>query len=316
MTLPYRLGYVPADTEPGPQTLALVRYDNTQATDARIVNVPLSLLSAPYAEHWVSDLPVEHGHADGFSYAHNSRVLLAQVRIDESELHDLATSARKLYLRIGAFLQAHGYPHCLRTWNYFHDIHRGEGDRERYRQFVAGRYEALVSPQFERQLPAATAIGAHHPGLLVYFLAAREPGTQIENPRQTSAFRYPSEYGPRSPSFSRATLMQADGSAQLLVSGTASIVGHATRHIGDAAAQLDEIVQNLRALLEQARAQSQLSGQWHAQALKLYVRDPAQALGLEARLRAALGDDVPLICLHGDICRRDLLVEIEGIYAL
>lgn len=314
MSLPYRVAYVPADTAPGPQTLALVRYGNARCSDARVIDVPLAPLSAPLSEHWTSELPVQQGRSDGFTYTHNGRVLLAQAWLDESALGDMAGAARMLYRQLGALLEAQGYPHCLRTWNYFGDIHRGSGDQERYRQFVAGRYDALAAPQFERSLPAATAIGTHAPGLLVYVLAAREPGVQIENPRQTSAFRYPAEYGPRSPSFSRATLLRASGEAQLLVSGTASIVGHATQHAGDAGAQLDEIAHNLRALLAQASSPAG-AAHWRAQALKLYVRDRAQAKVLTERLHATFGNDLPMLCLEGDVCRHDLLVEIEGIYS-
>lgn len=285
--------------------------------DPRLVRVGLDLASAPAtAEHWRAARAVTHGRDGDFGWSGNDDILFAQLRVDESALADMERAAFDAYARIGAFLQQRGYPHLLRIWNYFHDIHRGAGDTERYRQFVAGRYRALATqPGFEQHLPAATAIGTREPGMLIYFIASKAPGAQIENPRQVSAFEYPAQYGPRSPSFSRATLADAGSEAYLLVSGTASIVGHASQHAGDAKAQLVEIARNLKAL--QLRAQRQRGGttEWVPALLKLYLRDPAQLPQLRECLREQFGD-APLLCLEGDICRSDLLVEIEAVYRL
>ena len=75
---------------------------------------------------------------------------------------------------------------------------------------------------------------------------------QIENPRQLSASLYPPRYGLRSPMFARAALVPNGRGAQLLVSGTASIVGHESLHIGDPERQLEETARNFEALVETA----------------------------------------------------------------
>src|SRR3546814_7777072 len=138
-------------------------------------------------------------------------------------------------------------------WSFLAQINVGAEDHERYRQVSAGRNRArALRPDFERALPAATAIGMLEPGLVIYFLAGKQPGLPIENPRQVSAFRYPRQYGPKSPSFSRATLIGDGANARLLVSGTASVVGHESLHAGDLTAQLDETMANLDAVLASA----------------------------------------------------------------
>ena len=86
--------------------------------------------------------------------------------------------------------------------------------------------------------------------LQVYWLAARVAGTPLENPRQVAAYRYPRQYGPQSPTFARAMLPPAGSDMPLLLSGTASVVGHETRHPGDVLAQLDETFANLDSLLD------------------------------------------------------------------
>lgn len=286
------------------------------STDPRQVNVALPQIgAAPVAEVWRSRLPVHHGWADGLGYAHNGEVLFGHLRMDESELDELGRATTRAYRRIDLLLRSLGYPCWLRMWNFVSHINRGEGDAERYRQFSQGRHNAFaLKPGFESRLPAATAIGTRDSGMTVYFLAARDPAEQVENPRQVSAFRYPTAYGPTGPSFSRATLKHWVDGIHLFVSGTASVVGHRSLHPGDALAQLDETSRNLDALLRQAAVLQPAAEPFRASTLKIFVRPQQHLPSLLARARQLLGPQVPLLCLAGDICRRDLLIEIEGVF--
>jgi chorismate lyase/3-hydroxybenzoate synthase len=101
----------------------------------------------------------------------------------------------------------------------------------------------------------------------------------------------------------------------LFVSGTASIVGHASAHPGDAVAQLDETLANLEALLDRARAAGHEGAARlrSGSLLKVYVRAGVDAAAVERRLRECLGSDLGLLILEADICRSDLLVEIEAV---
>jgi chorismate lyase/3-hydroxybenzoate synthase len=266
-------------------------------------------------ELWTSDRPVDFDRdSGGIGFSHNGEFLFGHLYLLEVEMESLAAAGFQAYARITAFLEQAGYPRLLRCWNFLHDINRGAQDQERYRQFCLGRYQALSSvPGFERQLPAATAIGMHEPGLLVYFLAGKAAGVQVENPRQVPAFQYPRVYGPRSPSFSRATFAQFGDAPHLLVSGTASVVGHATLHPGDTLAQLDETLANLDALLHHGAATHLAGRRWEPAALRLFLRDAADAPAVRARLEH-VQPGTPVVMLEGDICRRDLQLEVEGLY--
>ena len=149
--------------------------------------------------------------------------------------------------------------------------------------------------------------------LRVNWIAARQRGATLENPRQISAWRYPRQYGPSAPTFARA--MRAPSTpAQLFVSGTAAIVGHASHHRDDFAAQLDETLTNFRCLLEAAGfAPARCFGP--DSVLRVYVRRDADAARAAELLRARLPENTPLLVLRGDICRRELLVEIDGVQA-
>jgi len=177
---------------------------------------------------------------------------------------------------------------------------------------VLGRARALEHDALA-QYPAATAIGRRDgsPVLQVYWLAAREAGLALENPRQVSAWRYPREYGPVAPGFSRAMLAPGFG---LMISGTASVVGHASRHEGDADRQLDECLLNLERVLQRgAEAEPALDARFGpGSTLKLYVREPAEAARLGRSLAERLPAGTPLMVLAGDVCRSELLVEIEA----
>ena len=50
--------------------------------------------------------------------------------------------------------------------------------------------------------------------------------------------------------------------------------------------------------------------------LKVYIHDPIYFPAIKTRLEIYLqGANVPVLYLQGDVCRADLMVEMEGIYA-
>jgi len=296
--------------------LTLIRFEErTPAqSDPRAVTVALAELGGTRtAKIWRSTRPVQIGVRAGIRHASDGEALFLHLRLDEYALDALQPLTAIAYRRLSAVAGALGYPHFLRIWHYFPRINQEYQGVERYRAFCAGRYQALEAEltAFETQLPAASAIGTDSPGLQLYALAAKEPGVQIENPRQVSAFHYPPQYGRRSPSFSRAVLKNwGEGHEHLYISGTASIVGHASQH-GDLLPQLAETLANLEALLAEAdrRAMTPLE----LTLLKIYVRPNLDPAPLRDRIVRTFGANVPLLFLRADICRQELLLEIEGL---
>lgn len=262
--------------------------------------------NAGLIECWRATGPVTQGQSGPIRYASDARHLFAACELDEREHGGVRATAQAIYEQLSRFQRHSPFPHLLRVWNYMDAINGGEGDEERYRQFCVGRLLGLGDAT-ESSFPAASALGHQHTThrLQVYWLASRAPGKHIENPRQVSAYRYPRSHGPVSPSFARATLSQ-DGT--LLISGTASIVGHLSQHAGDPLAQLDEIIRNLATLSATLEAKTQPE----ACLFKIYVRDPAQVDAIAQRMRAAF-PRCPMLVLAADICRKELLLEIEAI---
>lgn len=239
----------------------------------------------------------------------------------------LERATEAAYRLLFDLLDALDMPHPLRIWNTVPAINVEQYGTERYRQFNAGRQHAFEACRrtLTGSVPAACALGSvgaldarGMPGepLTVYFLASRTSAEAIENPRQVSAFHYPAQYGKRAPTFARAAAWPGAASTPVLfVSGTASIVGHRTMHHGDVLAQTRETLANLGAVLDQAARQGHGPFALADLTFKVYVRDGDDAAMLAAidhLLREAVGPHVRPLYLHADVCRSDLLIEIEA----
>ena len=151
----------------------------------------------------------------------------------------------------------------------------------------------------------------------VIALCSRTPAIALENPRQTPAWQYPREFGPVSPGFSRGALLDADSDTpRLLASGTASIIGHVSQHVGDTAAQLVESLANLEALLAEGSARSgRIFSFAGCEALRVYLRDPVDLSLAQAAIVSSGLPGARVVYLQGDVCRRELAVELEGVFA-
>jgi chorismate lyase / 3-hydroxybenzoate synthase len=220
------------------------------------------------------------------------------------------------YQEVFGVLKETEHPHLIRIWNYLPEINREAGGDERYRLFNSARQLAFRNSGQATvgTVPAASALGspAGSP-ISIYFLAARQPPKMIENPRQTSAYHYPPKFGRHSPIFSRACMLRKSAGTSLFVSGTASIVGHETVHQGDVAAQTRETMANINALLDEANRVAGLA-RYSLDELKfkVYVRQPSDLGAIEEALWGSLRSSSPIVYLQADVCREDLLVEIEA----
>jgi chorismate lyase / 3-hydroxybenzoate synthase len=257
---------------------------------------------------------------------------------------------RRAYDALFACVAAEGFPYLARIWNFIPDIIGEQAGEERYRLFNVARQAAFAAAgrTVTGDVPAATGIGldadpdrrarvdvhtdcgedarlhaskdlaagsaaevAPH-RLQIYFIASRIRPIPIENPRQVSAFHYPSQYGRKSPTFARAVVLPVEPVPVLLISGTASIVGHETVHPGDVAAQTRETLANLSALVAAANQRiGKAAFSLDRLAYRVYIRRPSDFAAVRAVLETPLGA-APRHEVRADICRPDLLVEIEA----
>lgn len=293
---------------PGPADLPLLAVDMTLPPGEEAV-----------CEIWRSVEPLTSGRHGAIRYRQSETLMFGCVSLDEITPADarapLQATTGAAYQSIFALLEARGYRSVLRFWNYFPAINRESHGMERYRQFNIGRQDAFLAHgrSVIGNVPPACALGSAGGGLGIAFLAARANVINIENPRQVSAYHYPSEYGPRSPTFSRAGLVKLGGRDMLFISGTASIVGHQTLHDGDVAAQTRECLHNIAAVVVEAKRQAPGANfRLDALAYKVYVRRIEDLPAVRREMAQFIGGPVPAIFLQADVCRSGLLVEIEA----
>lgn len=270
-------------------------------------------------EIWTSAAPVQVETNGSIRSAHNAQILFGRVEIPDEPDTNYDGLIFDEYCRIFDHLDALGYPKLLRIWHYIPDIHLDEGSLERYKRFSLGRHEAFIAKgrAISTDAPAASAVGKRPGNTIVCFLAAPRPGVPVENPRQVSAYSYPAQYGPRGPTFSRGLFATWDRMAQLYVSGTAAIRGHQSQHAGNADAQAAETILNLRSVMARAQEQGLVDVRRTGDMqFKVYLREPQYRAIAEAGLREAFGAAPSIIYLQADICRRELLLEIEAVCAI
>lgn len=337
-------GDLQRESETGSRADAAARMLADVVPDLPVAPVPMALLGAGIApddavcEIWqchAHDLRSERRGALHYRYSETAGLVFGSIVVHEtSESHEspdggtpLERATHDAYRTLFDVLDSLGMPHPLRIWNTVPAINAVQFGIERYRQFNIGRQRAFDACRrtLTGGVPAACALGSVVPvagdaspaaPLAIHFLASRTPADPIENPRQVSAYHYPAEYGPRAPTFARAAAWP-DGEAApvLFVSGTASIVGHRTVHHGDVVAQTRETVANLAAVLEQAARQGHGPFSLADLSYRVYVRDagdPDALAAIERVLRETAGPGVRPLVVHADVCRDDLLVEIEA----
>ncbi len=270
--------------------------------------------SQPLLEIWTVGDHVRSGRSGNIHWARTADFLFGCYRQPPHE--SLESVTYQAYQEVFSLLQSEAVPNLLRVWNYFAAINADEADGvERYKHFCIGRHDAFA--RFDRlqseDIPAASAVGSHGGQFVLYFIAATQPGTAVENDRQVSAYDYPPQYGPRSPLFSRATQISWLKDPQLFISGTASIVGHASTCLGDVAQQTSETLKNISRVLGQAFPEQSHESFSQLRSLKVYIRHAGDFPLIRPIIEDSIGKAIPCLYLLADICRSELLLEIEAI---
>lgn len=224
------------------------------------------------------------------------------------------------------------FDQIIRTWLYLGGIVDDDGPDQRYKELNRARTDFFDNIQFLQNrlpdgacgpiFPASTGIGTEGREIIMSAIALATDRTDIlavplENPRQTAAYDYATRYSPKSPKFSRAMALSCGSYATIFVSGTASITNSETRHIGDAAKQTHETLDNIAALIsEENLCRHGLPGLGSdldsLGLVRVYIKRQEDYAKTRAACEARLGE-LPTIYAIADVCRPDLLVEIEAI---
>src|SRR5665213_4336679 len=256
-------------------------------------------------------------------------ICLADVRdLPADQFH---RQTAEIYRRIERELQSRTACHPVRVWNHLPDIHAPSGDgADRYMAFNAGRYQAYSewlggAGAFDRTVPTASAVGHDGADLVIHALGSRTPGIAVANPRQIAPHRYSKRFGPKPPCFARATVLPASPQTprRIFVGGTASIRGEESIYVGDLARQTQETFDNLAHLIRAAATGSKACNglapadaiQWLGKFrnLRIYYVREADRARIEPMASRTFAPGCAIEYVRANLCRAELLVEIEGL---
>jgi enamine deaminase RidA (YjgF/YER057c/UK114 family) len=220
---------------------------------------------------------------------------------------------RRLIQRAANLLEAQeaSYRDVLRTWFYLSDILTWYPEFNRARTDIYEKFGVLPGQDYgSLRLPASTGIRGEVPGGAVAamdLMAVAGPAKsrplvrQLSNPVQQEAFRYGS-------AFSRAALIRQPDLSMIQVSGTAAIDEQGrSLYPGDVRGQIDCTFDKIATLIGEEGASLQ-----DIAAACVFVKRPEDALVYE-ELAAARGlTNLPAVVIVADICREELLFEIDA----
>lgn len=290
--------------------------ENRPANGPVLIQSGLKLLPGQPAleEIWLSKEKVSRGVENDIIWSADDNFLFAAHYIEESDQLNLEEATWICYRKLLSLVGKFDFPSLVRMWNYVPRINEIEDDLERYKSFTVGRFRAFEEAGIDdNDYSSACAVGSDGVKGVVYLLASRHSRVNFENPNQISAFKYPKEYGPRSPSFARATLATSPEANNYFISGTASIKKSETLHVGNIGKQLEVTFENIEKLIEVVDAYTKFASKTKPFILKTYVRKPEELELVKKAVNHHFGNDTQVIYVRGDICRKELLVEIDGI---
>ncbi len=222
-----------------------------------------------------------------------------------------AEQAQLMFANTGRALKAHGmgYRNVVRTWIYLARLLAWYGDFNRVRtaHYQPAGLGVAGGPAF----PASTGIQCRYEDedcmMDVLALESDGPACPVahpirRSPRQDQSFNYGS-------AFSRGTAIEMEGRRTVHISGTASIntAGEST-HVGDAEMQSVETLLSISAILKE-----QGGGLQNITSATLFCKN-REAWEAWERVTRLLGvPALPKICVLADVCRDDLLVEMEAV---
>ena len=220
---------------------------------------------------------------------------------------------RRMIERAEQLLQRQGatFRDVLRTWFYLSDILSWYDQFNKVRSAKYAEFGLLPAAGDRRlMLPASTGIQGDAPGglagtldlLAVAGSAGARPAVQrFRNPAQQDAFRYGS-------AFSRGVVVREPDVTVIQVSGTAAVDEKGmSLHPGDVRAQIGSCFDRIEALLTPVGA-----GLADICAATVFVKRPEDATAFwQMAADRGLGD-FPGVCVVADICREELLFELDA----
>ncbi len=234
--------------------------------------------------------------------------------------------ANAVFARIEEIMRCENFPinSIVRQWNYIQNISMFVGEHQNYQDFNDSRSHFYAKSDWSSGYPAATGIGTQYGGVMVEIVALKGVGLinlALDNPLQIAAHKYsqcvllgatdPDFKNRTTPKFERARVVGITKSQTIYISGTAAIRGEKSLVADDITEQARMTMQNIDYLISNENYPVDSVPRAY-EILRIYVKNPCQMEQARQYMKAHY-PDITKIYVCADICREELLVEIEGI---
>ncbi len=223
--------------------------------------------------------------------------------------------SKDVFCQIDATLRKEGFPinSIVRQWNYIETITSFDGDDQHYQLFNNARADFYKKADWSYGYPAATGIGANLGGILVDLDAVllKREGDRIrpiDNKLQVAAHAYSvqvlkeASQKKETPKFERAKSLDIAGKRLIYVSGTAAIRGEESLKNVGIERQLAITLENIAELIGFSRLFM----------LRVYLKNK-EDFSITEKLIKEKFPMLPVSYMWADVCRDELLIEIEGV---
>lgn len=260
----------------------------------------------------------------------NYSALLAGGVCGKETAAPVRTQAEEAMACMEVVLQAEGFAvgDIVRQWNYLERITEFDGDCQRYQAFNEVRSRFYASAVWFGGYPAATGIGMRRGGVVIDFIAvkAKSEGCRLiplNNVWQVAAHAYSRQVlqGRLSddreqvtPKFERAKVWDTGTDGIVYISGTAAIRGEQSLSGADVLQQTKITLENIGFLISESNLRTKgMTGHGEVEMLRVYLKHPEDRDVVSGYVSRHF-PGIPVLYVSADICRQELLVEVEGIF--
>ncbi len=217
----------------------------------------------------------------------------------------------------------------VRQWNYIGNILAVRDGFQNYQVFNEVRGEYYNRHRTVIGYPAATGIGLKLNSVVIDFCAVKPDESVrikgLSNPNQVNAYEYgqtvlkgtkdTGKPKKQPPQFERALIMAHERNAVLYISGTASIIGQVTIGKDNISEQTQVTIENIKKLTDAERIGQVLPEgirySMKFNLLRVYIKNQKDFNVVRAICNEHF-PSVPAVFIEADVCRNDLLTEIEA----
>lgn len=254
----------------------------------------------------------------------------------DREISDIYTQSMDAFEQMHNILKAENmdFSNVIRQWNYIEKITDYNDKNQHYQIFNDVRSAFYSNSHFIHGYPAATGIGMETGGIIIDFIAIKENKNMtilpIKSPVQSDAHQYTKKVlahndiisgniAETTPKFERAKAIVSGNSCLIHVSGTSAIKGQLSLEANDASTQTNFTLESIYQLITNENLQKQGINSVHSKANPCYFRVYVKNSSDYPKVKSACEKyfkDVQTIYLKADICRSELLVEVEGVFTI